>query len=438
MNIDQFNKLYANFKPVEVSEKVIKKVKKMLIKSPFEGDKIKNLLAKVKTATITKREAINDVSDFFKAIKYCYSGYEYFSSIVDFSNLEKNIIKIINSNEDEKITSIDLGQLLYDNLKIYIKDGHFSFIGFGNANFNNHWQAFVTGVVVKEHEDGYKVIKGVKQLPAGTILNKKDVKEKLLPTLTIGYTSNTFLIGIYTKDEPKHLNIGKIKLKTHLIKSDNYELENCNYIHKYEENNNYNVFLSRSYNILKNKSEILQEYYDFGVKSKNKEIVIFDLCNNHGGDSNFPKSFIEGLNDYAYWQIGCASIINPIFNTKAIKKSYKIEALPKSYNYDLAKYKGTLYVLTNKKTASSGESAVSYARSCKRVVFVGSATAGVGEFGDIKVYRLLNSNLVFYFGYKIFYMQNYQEGKGFLPNYWLDTKDPLNYLVKYLKNKELI
>ena len=50
--------------------------------------------------------------------------------------------------------------------------------------------------------------------------------------------------------------------------------------------------------ISENYNEILKEYYNFGLKSHNKKVVIFDIASNHGGNSRFPQSFIKGLNDH--------------------------------------------------------------------------------------------------------------------------------------------
>jgi hypothetical protein len=92
-----------------------------------------------------------------------------------------------------------------------------------------------------------------------------------------------------------------------------------------------------------------------------------------------------------------------------------------------------MFVLQNKGVASSGESAVSYARSVKNVCFVGSMTAGCGQFGDLRRYRLLNSGIYFVMGYKVFNMDGFEEGKGFMPDYWLDTRDVFDETTDFIK-----
>lgn len=433
MTEQQYNKFYVNFKSVYIKGESIKRLKPLLTNYPKDKNETKKLISGIKKE-VTKVEAIKDIEDFFLLIKYCYSGYEYFSSFVDFDNIKEKTIKIIQQKKENLIKVCFLGELLYEVLEGHINDGHFSLVGFGSGNLSKPWRAYVTDVVVNKVDDCYKVIKGTKNLPKGTTLDNESLKGKLLPTLVSGY-ENVFLIGVYSKEEHDVINVGNIKLKTHLIKSD-HKRRKTKYNHKFVKKDKYNIFYSKSYNIFNNQDEVLKEYYDFGRKSKTKNSVIFDITNNYGGNSNFPKMFIEGLNDYAYWQIGSATMVSPIFDEKASKKDYIITSSLKEYDYSKSKYQGKLYVVTNKQTASSGESAISYAKSIKDAIVVGSASAGIGEFGDIKLYQLFNSKILFYFGHKIFHMKDYEEGKGFLPDYWLDEKDPVKYLINYFKKQK--
>ena len=168
-----------------------------------------------------------------------------------------------------------------------------------------------------------------------------------------------------------------------------------------------------------------------GAKSKNKNVVIFDIAGNRGGWSAYPEEFIKGLNDYSHWKTDIAIIQNDIFGNEKNKKEYE---LLYADDYDTSKgtFDGTLYVVANKMTASSGEAAIAYAYSCKNVVFVGSASAGVGLFGDIKSYLLPRSKIYISIPFKVFF-EGKEEGKGFLPDYWIDSKNPTKYLEKWLK-----
>ena len=90
-------------------------------------------------------------------------------------------------------------------------------------------------------------------------------------------------------------------------------------------------------------------------------------------------------------------------------------------------------MLQNKQTASSGEAAVMYARSVKNAVFVGSATMGCGQFGDLMKWTLPHSGVTFAMGYKVFHMEGFEEGRGLLPDLWLDSDRPWDELCAWIR-----
>ena len=92
------------------------------------------------------------------------------------------------------------------------------------------------------------------------------------------------------------------------------------------------------------------------------------------------------------------------------KKEYEI-LYANEYDTSKGTFDGTLFVVTNKMTASSGEAAIAHAYSCRNVVFVGSASAGVGLFGDIKSYLLPRSKIYISIPFKVFF-EGKEEGKG--------------------------
>ena len=58
-------------------------------------------------------------------------------------------------------------------------------------------------------------------------------------------------------------------------------------------------------------------------------------------------------------------------------------------------------------------------------------------FGDIKSYLLPRSKIYISIPFKVFF-EGKEEGKGFLPDYWIDSKNPTKYLEKWLKHNHLI
>jgi len=382
-------------------------------------------------------DAILDVKDLFITLKYCYSGYEYFKQFVNFNDLLDSIINELKQLDINLINTNQLGSIITKHLKKYLNDGHFNFIT-KDQNFSMHkpYYAYVTSIIVEECDGDYKVIKGNKKLPLGTIISKNLLEDKLLPTLTILSNKLCYLIGVYSNIIIENITIGNIKLNTHILNADRYERNSPDYIYKFNEHKTYNLLQSKKYTIYENKEEFLKKFYEFGLKSKKKNVVIFDIAGNRGGWSAFPDEFIKGLNDYSNWKKDIAIIRNDIFGNGKNKKIYEI-LYGKDYDTSKCSFDGMLYVVINKKTASSGEAAISYARSCRNVIFVGSASAGVGLFGDIKSYLLTRSKIYISMPYKV-YFEGQEEGKGFLPNYWIDSKNPTKYLEKWLKHNNKI
>ena len=65
-------------------------------------------------------------------------------------------------------------------------------------------------------------------------------------------------------------------------------------------------------------------------------------------------------------------------------------------------------------------------------LLVGSGTFGCCTFGDCLLYQLPNSGIVFSYGFKVFFHDAFEEGKGFLPDYWIDDEDPVSVARQYI------
>jgi hypothetical protein len=87
-------------------------------------------------------------------------------------------------------------------------------------------------------------------------------------------------------------------------------------------------------------------------------------------------------------------------------------------------FAGRVVVLTDAGCASACETAVNFARQLPNHLIVGTNTAGVGKFGEGMPFRLPNTGLWINVPRKRF-VDNPPEGRGRLPDIWLDTTDPL-------------
>jgi len=71
-------------------------------------------------------------------------------------------------------------------------------------------------------------------------------------------------------------------------------------------------------------------------------------------------------------------------------------------------------------------------------VRTGSASLGCCTFGNCAYFRLPNSKILFRCGHRLFYHEKFEEGKGFLPEYWIDDADPLGVVEEYVRRCEPI
>lgn len=94
-----------------------------------------------------------------------------------------------------------------------------------------------------------------------------------------------------------------------------------------------------------------------------------------------------------------------------------------------APFAAPLVTLVDNGCASACESFVSHARQLEHSVVVGENSGGVGVFGEVLVYRLPKSGLGMTAGMKHFHdpdpTRDVPEGRGHLPDYWLDSDEPL-------------
>lgn len=92
-------------------------------------------------------------------------------------------------------------------------------------------------------------------------------------------------------------------------------------------------------------------------------------------------------------------------------------------------FQGALVVLTDARCASSCEATVRHARQLGRTLIVGENTSGTGTFGELFMYRLPRTGLGLSVPSKWFHGSSDDaafEGRGHLPDIWLDTEDAAN------------
>lgn len=381
---------------------------------------------------ITKQEAISDTKDFFNCLKRCYSGYDYFFTDEECDRIQNLIIHAIR-HWPGKISNRRLWFYFVRQLSPILNDSHFELKACNQTQyFRKGYVAYVTDIILCKEKDGYSVVKGTENFPKGYCFMEEEVQDYLMRTIYLGEGCNIdkeyYLLGKYSVNMVKKISLKGKKLKTHRIRCDSaVKKEEPRVVSK----DGIFVVNHSTYEIPYAEA-LLQEYYEEGRNCSLADVVILNLTGNGGGASAYPRCFVEGLNGDGKIKFDGAYLPPPMEIKDEVKK-YEL------YYCDLsgeASFEGTLYVVINKATASSAEMGISSAYSVKNVVCVGSGSLGCSTFGNCVMFQLPNSKILFRFGHNLFYHDGFDEGKGFMPDYWIDDAEPVGVIQGFLKKKK--
>ena len=174
-----------------------------------------------------------------------------------------------------------------------------------------------------------------------------------------------------------------------------------------------------------------------GKSLKNSETIIFDMHHNGGGNSLYSAEFIKSLNDYCeeapYTSI---ELITPCHN-KSKEQKIKDWVVHNKNSIDKEKsaFTGKMIVLTDYYCASSAEETINFTWSLKNVIRVGTNTNGCNCFTNLWVCILPKTYMAMFLP-NVAFLDMFEEGKGFEPDYWLDTTEPLEEIKSWLKEKQ--
>ena len=425
---NEFEKLYVNFQAEEIAQPKVDVGDRLRI----DWDMFDHLrVSSDSERIISKGEAIQDVRDLFLLLKYAYSGFEYYSMDTDFERLEDKLTQELENNLFSNISSVDLCSFLYTELSPYINDGHVwvEYASFEEL-FLKTYIPFVTDLVVQKVQEQFIVVKGNESYNSGVSLQREDIRGDLFPTLIPGCANECYLIGCYAMQDPGYIEVSGHHCRTHMLKCCNVG-PSVKDPYALVEETKYAVFSNPTYQIYEDCNVHERNFRDAGRICAAKDFVIWDLTNNHGGNSVYPEVYLRALNEYVHDEMDTAVLKSPIVGNSSAKKFYCYQEAP-AFDNSNASYDGHLYIVMNKGTGSSAELAVLFANSCKKVIKIGSPSAGVGLFGEVRSYRLQNSGILVGLPYKVFYEDGFEIGKGYLPDYWIDDENPSAYLLKCL------
>ena len=428
MDRNKFEEIYVNYGERRYPIETVRSVQNCYIANEQRELAIKAASEKVR---LTKQDAIADVLDFFNCLKRCYSGYDYFFTDEMCDRIQKKIIRQIKIWPG-KISNRRLQFYIFRELASIINDCHFELYVCNQTRFlRKQYVAYVADIVLCKEKDGYQIVKGNSDFTQGQLLSEEEVKNYLMPTIYLGENSGLdkayYLLGIYSDKKVKVISLGRKRLKLHRILSDRAgQSEESRVV----PDKGYVKVNHHTYDMPWDE-DLLQEYYEEGCLCSKEDAVILNLTGNGGGCSFYPKRFFDGLNGNGENGFIEAHLPEPSNICNEVKK-YELNYPNTS---ESSSYMGAVYVVMNKATASSAEMGVSSASFVKNVVCLGSGSLGCGTFGQCVMFQLQKSKIIFCFGHKSFYHDGFEEGKGFLPDYWIDDENPVEVVEKWIRGK---
>lgn len=380
-------------------------------------------------ATLSGAAALADVLYLKYVFENAYSGYTYLSKAQCDDGFEKVMHTL---HRIPEITPPQLIDLIGSQFS-FITDGHLALTtsDYGKG-FYAPLRTFVSDRIVKKVGEEYFDLASGKQVILGET-------GQAFPTIT-NSRDHLCLIGVRSKVAVKSVTVqmdgASVDLPLHRIRS--REIGHASLMHETYQND---VAIISSSSFVGDAAEDIDRFYEVGRKCRRYPHVIWDLSNNSGGNSEFPKQFLLGLYGTFHDPVETLALQSPLVHAKETgivedipRQLRKMSKNAAAENDAAVLFHGQLHVIINDQVASSAELAVAWANTYPRVTFYGCNSLGIGRFGDLHIYYLPNSKITLWCPQKVF-DTGIEEAVGFSPNYWIDRDDVVSVVLENIAKK---
>ncbi len=412
--------------------------------------------------TLTSEQALEDIEMMQYLWTTSYSGYEYWmekgvdfeSHITGLKELARSTPRL-STREFENQAAAILQEIL---------DGHLSIVGEGYHAAYRHKSVYFADILVElSGADLYRVISSKNEVvEEGAVFTQENPDPYLFRTLSAP-GKEQFLLGNMALSHTNDLELS-FDNKTLTVPLHKSRL----LFSRFDDPQSYFITHTGDIPIVRITGfgdELypqMQEFMQAGVELKNETTILINLFNNGGGSSVFPQTFLANLNGPVQWETYWGELTSPAISEyystldldhgaspalKGLKSRYasqfiQLKRFPmRSWRFSNTKkhnspgsYKGQLILLTNRRVLSAGENLVGASGSIKNRVVIGENTGGVAQFSSTVPYVLPHSRLVLNLPRQLIFIPGLEECVGYLPDYWLDTSDPVQEVVSWLKD----
>lgn len=413
----------------------------------LSDDEIKALVTNHPTRqSVSRDDALADVDLLFRALHNAYAAYYYFGED-KFDAAEAEVKAWVQKQTTVNVEK--LGQTINTALQ-FVQDAHFSIRpGEENVKQQKAWYSYIgTEQSFSKDDSGYyRMIDGEKWYVDSLSNKSSEMSPVLRANGSLGYAPTLLCHGKAGSSDTITLRNGDGVTRTDKIVwkanesllDDTWDRSSACY--RYLEENGILYLSIRLFDNRRFADTVLPEYAASGSKAKNCKLVIYDLRSNGGGDDSYARTWTKNFTGAKAVEPKVASANRGSKLGSAAGFNW-ISADEFDGGFDQGKWLANdipVIVLMDSFCGSSGESALTFAKTIDHVIVVGSNSAGYQLCGNVYDYSLPRTGITACFGVSLsFYgsMDNV-DYKGYEPDLWCNPKTSLQSVLNMVERYDL-
>lgn len=413
----------------------------------LSDDEIKALVTNHPTRqSVSRDDALADIDLLFRALHNAYAAYYYFGED-KFDAAEAEVKAWV---QKQKTVNVEkLGQTINTALQ-FVQDAHFAIRpGEENVKQQKAWYSYIGTEqrFFKDDSGYYRMIDGEKWYVDSLSNKSSEMSPVLRANGSLGYAPTLLCHGKAGSSDTITLRNGDGVTRTDKIVwkanesllDDTWDRSSACY--RYLEENGILYLSIRLFDNRRFADTVLPEYAASGSKAKNCKLVIYDLRSNGGGDDRYARTWTQNFTGAKSVEpkvaagnrgskLGNAAGFNwmsvGIFDGGVSRGNWLPNDIP-------------VIVLMDSRCGSSGESALTFAKTMDNVIVIGSNSAGYQLCGNVYDYSLPCTGITACFGVSLsFYgsMDNV-DYKGYEPDLWCNPKTALQSVLNMVERYDL-
>ena len=413
----------------------------------LSDDEIKALVTNHPTRqSVSQADALADVDLLFRALHNAYGAYYYFGAD-KFAAAEAEVKAWVQKQTTVNVEK--LGQTINTALQ-FVQDAHFAIRpGEENVKQQKAWYSYIgtEQSFFKDDSGYYRMIDGEKWYVDSLSNKSSEMSPVLRANGSLGYAPTLLCHGKAGSSDTITLRNGDGVTRTDKIvwKANESLLDDTwdrgSACYRYLEENGILYLSIRLFDSRRFADTVLPEYAASGSKAKNCKLVIYDLRSNGGGDDRYARTWTQNFTGAKSVEpkvaagnrgskLGNAAGFNwmsvGIFDSGVSRGNWLPNDIP-------------VIVLMDSRCGSSGESALTFAKTMDNVIVIGSNSAGYQLCGNVYDYSLPRTGITACFGVSIslYGSMDNVDYKGYEPDLWCNPKTSLQSVLNMVERYDL-